>query len=88
MVVPLVIINFSRIFPYKPFIFGSPIYGNPHICVSQEKLDGKKGRLPWLAGPKGGLTPERKGVRTPSSACGDRMNIFLWCMFIKTISTI
>ena len=30
--VPPVIIHFNGIFPYKPSIWGYPIYGNPHLC--------------------------------------------------------
>lgn len=38
------------------------------IIIPQEKSDCQKGRLPWLADPKGGLTPESRLVPTPSIA--------------------
>jgi len=48
------------------------------IIIPQEKSDGQKGRLPWLADPKGGLTPESGLVPTPSIAGRDRMNMTMW----------
>ena len=48
------------------------------IIYPPRKIGWSKGRLPWLADPKGGLTPESGLVPTPSIAGRDRMNMTMW----------